>query len=222
MTQNRSTAVMQRRHVEIGDGLDYYPTPPWATRALCRYVLEPGVISEHTVWEPACGEGYMARTLEEYFRSVVATDIADYGGQDGIHDFLGQADPPECVTYVPPRWMITNPPFKWADGFVFRALDMGMNVAVLVRTAFLEGKKRHAELFTKYPPTTIAQFTERVPMVKGRLDRSAASATAYCWIVWDRDEPGDTRFQWIPPCRKALDRPEDYPDDGQLQMFEVA
>lgn len=38
MSQNVSTAVMQRR-VEAPDSLDFFPTPPWATRALCEHVL---------------------------------------------------------------------------------------------------------------------------------------------------------------------------------------
>lgn len=38
MSQNKSTAVMQQRHEAINI-LDYYPTPPWATRAFMREVL---------------------------------------------------------------------------------------------------------------------------------------------------------------------------------------
>ena len=33
MAQNTSTAVMARR-AEAPDSLDFFPTPPWATRAL--------------------------------------------------------------------------------------------------------------------------------------------------------------------------------------------
>ncbi len=35
--QNRSSAVMQQRS-EPHDSLDDFPTPPWATRALCEYI----------------------------------------------------------------------------------------------------------------------------------------------------------------------------------------
>ena len=46
MTQNTSTAVMQRR-VAGTDHLDFYPTPPWATRALCEWLKrEIGGIEE--------------------------------------------------------------------------------------------------------------------------------------------------------------------------------
>lgn len=33
-----STAVMARR-VEPADSLDFFPTPPWATRAFCEHVM---------------------------------------------------------------------------------------------------------------------------------------------------------------------------------------
>lgn len=120
--QNTSHAVMAQR-VEAHDSLDHFPTPPWATRALCEHVIE---LRGRTVWEPACGEGYMAKPLKEYAASM-------------------------------------------------------------------------------------AQFVERVPMVKGRLDQGASTATSYCWLVWRRHSCTPTMLQWIPPCRAKLERAEDYP-----------
>ncbi|HRO04370.1 MAG TPA: hypothetical protein PLS69_12275, partial [Terricaulis sp.] len=58
----------------------------------------------------------------------------------------------------------------------------------------------------------IAQFCERVPMVKGRWDPSASTATSYCWVVWDRmlGVNEGTIFSWIPPGqRAALTKPDD-------------
>jgi hypothetical protein len=81
--------------------------------------------------------------------------------------------------------------------------------AIIVRSAFLEGIGRYEQLFQVEPPALVFQFVERVPMVKGRVDPAAASATAYSWIVWDRDRC-DTRLRWIPPCRKRLERAGDY------------
>jgi len=45
-------------------------------------------------------------------------------------------------------------------------------------------------------------------MVRGRYDPTAASATAYSWVIWLAGE-NDTRFRWIPPCRKRLERKGD-------------
>lgn len=206
MAQNRSHAVMAQRQ-EPHDSLDFFPTPPWATRALCVHVLpslEPALAAS-VAWEPACGDGAMARPLAEFFGEVVASDIHGYG-YGMRHDFLGMAVPP------PPGidWIITNPPFRLGEQFSRRALDIaGRGVALLVRTAFLESADRF-RLYSEFPPAMVAQFAERVPMVKGRLDRKASTATAYAWIVW-RTGAADTRFMWIPPCRKDLDRDSDWP-----------
>ena len=207
MSQNRSHAVMAQR-AEPHDSLDFFPTPPWSTRALCLHILDGHFACgrNYSAWEPACGTGAMVLPLAEYFGIVHATDVHPYGF-GGVHDFVGMVPPPYSAD-----WIITNPPFRLGAEFVRRALDLAtVGVALLVRTAFLEGVERH-RLFSEHPPAVVAQFAERVPMVKGRLDRAASTATSYAWIVWARGNT-DTRLRWIPPCRKALERASDWPTE---------
>lgn len=203
MSQNRSTAVMQRR-VEAHDSLDDFPTPPWATRALCEYLVDYGFqLEEYSVWEPCCNRGYMARPLGEYFGKVTATDIFDYGyeGQQETIDFL--------FANYQTDWIVANPPFRLAERFIEHAGRIAeTGFAMIVRSAFLEGVGRYENLFSKNPPSIIAQFAERVPMVKGRYDPKASTATSYTWLIWFKDEP-KTEFVWIPPCRKRLEREGD-------------
>ena len=47
-------------------------------------------------------------------------------------------------------------------------------------------------------------------MVKERLDRKASTATGYCWLVWEKDMQTKAQLMWIPPCRKTLERDDDY------------
>lgn len=215
MAQNRSSAVMQQRR-EPHDSLDYFPTPPWATRALCEYLGQGETLAGQTVWEPACGEGHMARPLAEYFGSVSASDVHDYSeaydGQARVCDFLIEWSLPPRFEKRPPEWIITNPPFRLAEAFVYRALQVAsVGCAMLVRTSFLEGQERFRSLYQPWPPALILQFTERCSMVKGRLDPTVASATSYCWVVWLQEPVEHTRFDWIAPCRGRLERPGDYP-----------
>jgi hypothetical protein len=85
---------------------------------------------------------------------------------------------------------------------------------MLVRTSFLEGVMRYQTMYLKNPPDIVAQFSERVPMVKGRIDKKASTATSYAWLVWYIDPHPDvdkqTILRWIPPCRKQLEREGDY------------
>mgnify|MGYP001571855778 CR=1 FL=1 len=205
MTQNTSHAVMSQRS-EPHDSLDFFPTPWWSTRALCEWIGQNGAATfSGSVWEPACGAGDMAKPLAEYFGSVHASDIFNYGFGE-VDDFLIPNDRRA-------GWVISNPPFRLAQQFVLTALERSdEGVAMLVRTAFLEGGARHRELFSPFPPSEILQFVERVPMVKGRLDKSASTATSYCWICWRHGElKRESHFHWLAPCRKRLERPGDYP-----------
>lgn len=157
----------------------------------------------------------MARPLAEYFGSVIASDVHDYSGtydrQSSVCDFLIEWSLPDLFEGRGPEWIITNPPFRLAEAFVDRALQVAsVGCAMLVRTSFLEGQERYRRLYQPWPPATILQFTERCSMVKGRLDPSVSSATSYCWVLWLQKPVEHTRFDWIAPCRSRLERPEDY------------
>lgn len=204
--QNRSTAVMQRR-AEPHDSLDDFPTPPWATRALCEWLGTRTVGS--AVREPTANRGHMVRPLSEYFERVEASDIFDYGAGFPVRDYLFGPMPDT-------DWTIFNPPFRLAQQFIERGIVTSRDgVAAIVRSAFLEGMGRYKDLFSLKPPTDVLQFTERVVMHKGKLSAKGSSATAYCWLIWDKSrQGGGTRFHWIPPCRKRLERDGDYPEEG--------
>lgn len=208
MSQNTSSAVMAQRK-EPHDSLDYFPTPPWATRALCEWLFKSAFAArDDDAWEPACGEGHMARPLGEYFNRVYASDVHDYGYGEVI-DFLWKHERQA-------HWIITNPPFNLAQQFALSGIERAhAGVALLVRTAWLDGgasaDSRFRSLFLPYPPSAILQFCDRVPMVKGRLDKDVSTATAYCWVVWVKHWARGTHFHWLAPCRKKLERPGDYP-----------
>lgn len=152
MSQNISTAVMQRR-VEAHDSLEDFPTPPWATRALCEWAsdeIRPGA----TCREPAANRGHMVKPLREYFASVEASDICDYGAGVPQGDYLfGPA--PAVVD-----WTITNPPFRLAERFIERAIETSrIGAAVIVRSAFLEGVGRHSRSLEVDAPPRLERRT---------------------------------------------------------------
>jgi hypothetical protein len=203
--QNTSHAVMAQR-TEHRDSPDDFPTPPWATRGLIEHVFEDKAsLASLTCLEPACGAGHMAKVLKEYFGKVGASDAYKYG-YGTVRNYL--THPYETNAW---DWVITNPPFRLAEEFVLRSLMVARKgVAILARTVFLESVGRYSAIFQRTPPTKFAQFVERVPMVKGRLDGKATTATSYAWLVWEKNSVGPPRLVWVPPCRRKLERQNDY------------
>ncbi len=201
-------AIMGSR-AEPDDSLDYFPTPPWATRALFEHAVASLSLDLpfESAWEPACGEGHIAEVLREYFSIVHASDIHDYGYAAARGDFLGSSVAGAPIV----DWIVTNPPFgDAAIEFVLRARELAPNVAMFFRSQWtVEGIERYERLFRDDPPTLCAFFVERVPLVKGRWDPEADTATAYCWLLWLTDIKPRPPF-WIPPgCRKGLTRADD-------------
>lgn len=205
MSQNRSSAVMQQRS-EPHDSLDDFPTPPWATRALCEWFGDKlGSLESYSCREPAANRGHMVRPLAEYFGAVEASDVHDYGAGYPVSDYLFGPNP-AAVDFT-----VTNPPFRLAEAFIERMLDTSrVACAVLVRSAFLEGVGRWERLFWPSPPSYVLQFAERVVMHKGRLAPEGSTATAYCWLVWLVGDAHPCRLEWVARCRKRLERASDY------------
>ncbi|MFT0861680.1 hypothetical protein [Ancylobacter sp. G4_0304] len=198
-------AIMSSRQ-EPPDSLDFFPTPPWATRAFVRYVAGPelGAIGDpsEVIWEPACGEGHMASVLRESYPYVIASDIHPYG-YGHVWDFLSWDDD------LAATWIFTNPPFNVAAAFARKAIAItSRGCALLVRPSWLHTIERY-ELFREHPPHLFAYYVERVPMHRGRWEPEGSTATDYLWVCWVHG--ADPRApMWIPPGqRKLLTRPED-------------
>jgi hypothetical protein len=192
--------------------LEFYPTPPWAARAIGRFVadLDPPA---RTVWEPACGEGHMAAALAETF-DVRASDIHAHGYGEVV-DFL---DPHRIGRDA--DWIITNPPFDGefgtAKAFARMALSRARRgVALLCRSAFEESVGRHGLFHGARPATMKVVFAERVPMVLGEYRPRASTAMSYSLFVWCKrplaDQfPGAPLWRSFPPGTRArFERPDD-------------
>ena len=205
------------------DQPDYYPTPYFATRMLCRWLERQGVeMADRRCIEPAAGGGHMADVLSEYFGEVTASDIHDYGRGYIQCDFLKH---PMLRGNGRPAWCITNPPYNLATEFAERMLDMSAEgCALLCRNTFAESRKRYDRLFEPRPPSHICQFVQRVAMVHGGLaPPGTASTTTYAWFVWIGTDVQhtDTLFRWLHEDSRGLHHPPaGAVGDGLLSMPE--
>ena len=167
---------------------DYYATEPLATEWLCT--LET---FSHNILEPSCGEGHISYVLKSQGYNVISRDIVDSGYGD-VADFLSKNN-----VYFDGD-IVTNPPYKYAQEFVEKALAIipnGHKVAMFLKLTFLEGKGRK-ELFKEYPPKRIWVSSSRLKCAKnGKFDEIGGSATAYGWFVWEKGFNGDPIIKWF-------------------------
>lgn len=229
-TPNNARAIMASRK-EPPKSLDFFPTGPWGTRALLKFGLNTYPLGERTCWEPACGEGHMAETLREQFARVHASDVHDYGCGYEVGSFIGVGLDVASVPPYPVDWIITNPPYNKCLEFVLTALPIAREgVAMLVRQAWAEGGERYEELFSRFKPSKVLQFVERLPMHRGQWLPDGTTATSYTWVIWERVRQNGfsgTELIWIPPGQRiALEHPTDrarfakvHTDENQITMF---
>lgn len=206
-------AVVNRK--APGKRPELFPTPPWAPRALISEVLLPlGVLrrepSSNHIVEPACGLGHLVHALEDYGR-VTYSDVypwqmlGRHGGETAPElDFVWSGSR-ERTDYTgihghdKADLALTNPPFTLAAEF-WRLLwhgGLASNVALLVRTNWVEGMGRYRDIFSHSPPNFIVHSADRIPMIEGVWDPEASTATAYSWFVWTQ---GERRPDiWLPP-----------------------
>lgn len=196
--------------------LEFFPTPPWAARAGGELVqaLDPG---PWTAEDPCCGQGHMAHALKDYHRTVATADIFDHGwdGQDRVRDFKAARRGDE----VEPDWYYFNPPFTEAADFIRLGLQRARRgVAVLARQALMESAGRFDLFFGGETRLWVyAPFFERVPMVLGRWDPKASTATAYAWFLF-RVNGADDPLAWpiVRPIRPGTRDRLTKPDDARL------
>lgn len=200
-------------------GRDYYPTPPWATRALTRLLLDDAPDgSLGRVWEPCAGSGHMADVLRESAAVVIADDLHAYDGfrqARAAFDLRGGVAPVD-VARDGVDWIVTNPPFRLAAEVLTYSRFAAKGIALLAPLRWLTGEARFATVFSSPPPMRLCAFAERVAMVEGGWDPKAKTADAHAWFVWRFDEATGWRsrrgheLQLIAPCRKTLTRADDW------------
>lgn len=182
-------ASFAKRQSNIFD--NFYPTPPEATRALLSVES-----FDASIWEPACGEGHIARVLVDAEHRVVATDLNDRGyGITGC-DFLRETRPRA-------KHIVTNPPYGrgLADAFVLKALGFASQtcgtVAMLLNLSSLAERSR-TRLWRAHPPARLYAIDDIVCWPDpDRSPPAHFTRQRYVWAVWTPDHEGPSAFWWL-------------------------
>lgn len=165
------------------------PVPPnysWRTKASTD--LYGNVPAERSICRTylPIGGGYNVRSSDLYDRC--GNEVFDFLSIENTH------------------WdgnIITNPPYKYALDFVYKALQIvpdGKKVCMFLKIQFLEGKARR-ELFRSHPPKVVYVSSSRLLCAPNgdfeHTTKNGGSAVAYAWFVWKKGFKGDTIVKWI-------------------------
>jgi hypothetical protein len=184
---------------------DFYPTPSEPTRAFLAAEVDR-LRQFAGIWEPAAGDGAMAREIEALGIEVAMSDLVDRGAGATIRDFY-DFDQPAAPAIV------TNPPFQECnarDGqgrWIWHALrELGVEYMALLMNWSWPGAGGHAELWRQFPPA-------RVYLMRWKIDFTGQGQPPMlnAWFVWDKQHQGETFL-------RMLDRA----DARQHELFGVA
>jgi hypothetical protein len=113
---------------------------------------------------------------------------------------------------MPAAWVggvVTNPPYRYAQGFAARALAEVPYVAFLVRTNFIMDAERRGRWLDRNEPTRVYYLLPRLPAMhrEGWQGNRVSSNTPFAWVVWQEGAPRSfpQRVYWkeLPGIKKS-------------------
>lgn len=175
---------------------DYYATPVNAVEAIVDLLKGLGV---QRVWEPACGDGRIARVLEWHGMDVTGTDFREHTGYGfGGLDFLND-DPVKKWGWEPQGFdaIVTNPPFSLAREFIEKSLTIAPIVCMLLKQTYWNTAGRF-DFFNECKPTYFLPLTWRLAFLP---ERGKSPLMDCAWAVWINGNDDECRMQ---PVRRKV------------------
>ena len=173
-----------RRHPE-----DWYVEPAWCSQRLFQVERFRGAILD-----PACGTGrIVAAAIAAGHRPVFGSDIVSRCADFPAVDFMSEARETENI--------ISNPPFRIAEKFVARAIDIAKDkIAMLLPANWIQGDRRSRWLEST-PLRRVLFITPRPSMPPGPVleagGKPGNGTTDYAWYIWDKDHAGPITIGWL-------------------------
>lgn len=187
-TGGASVIIGQNNRNDYQTDHDYYATDPLAMEELLKVHT-----FNHEIWECACGEGHLSKVLQNAGYNVYSSDLIYRGFGDpepfdflveSLEDFNGD--------------IVTNPPYKYAQEFVEKALEDikdGNQVAMFLKLSFLSSKSRK-RLFDTGQLKYIYIFRSRVECAKNGIFEGKRGVD-YGWFIWQKGFKGEPIVRWI-------------------------
>jgi hypothetical protein len=193
------------------DEHDWYREPDWCSARLFEEERFSG-----DVIDPACGCGRIMVAAAEAGLNTVGTDIVKRW--DGtlpvktgltptlmVDDFLSDQwgfRNGARVWWNYPRNVVCNPPFKDADAFVQKALQVtASKVAMLLPLKWMAGVAKGRPWLVNSPLYRVWILTPRPSMPPGAVidagEKPGGGTVDFAWFVWLRGFDGSAELRWL-------------------------
>lgn len=172
---------------------DFYATHPHAIEIFLDKLEQDNVVLHNKIWECSCGQGHISEVLKKYGYTVKSSDLIDRGYGE-VQDFLTTTNKNLKMD------IFTNPPFKFAKEFVYKAIETiahGYFLGLFLDVSFLESKTRK-KIFETIPPKYIYIYSTRQLCSKNAdFKNLKCRSKFYIWIIWEKGYKGETITRWI-------------------------
>lgn len=185
------------RHID-----DKYSTPPELAKLICQRIKNDICQNPKRILEPGCGEGYFLDAFKDVWPETEAVGIeinpefakmASDKGHSVIIDDVLLCDEKRITGF---DLVISNPPFKYADSFIKRLLDVlpeGGNLSFLLRLNFLGGQERYEKLWKTSPLYRIYIMPARPGFTKN----SKTDSIEYMIAVFRKGYSGSPTLEFL-------------------------
>lgn len=163
---------------------DFYPTPE---TTIANFLMKYNVnMNGKRILEPSAGNGNFVKVIKNMYPDaiVVANEIREEENSNlKLHaDYITHLDFLKFYKDGDYDFIIGNPPYSLAVEFVEKCLEISTektSTIFLLRTAFLESKKRY-DFWQKHPVNHLYALSRR-PSFTGK----GTDAESYGFFVWD-------------------------------------
>lgn len=142
------------------------------------------------IWEPACGDGAMAKVLESEGYTVIGTDVEPRGYGTTLDFFMSFS--------LLANNIVTNPPYRLLNDFIERAATLQPEkIALLTKLNALETIER-SRILERTKLTRVWVFRARQNIYRnGIVESDNGGMIAFCWLVWEHGYTGKPMIGWI-------------------------
>jgi hypothetical protein len=184
---------------------DFYPTPTKLCAAaldLLPFKIAPTPNLRELIADPGAGSGVWGQAAQSRWPQALidGCDTRDIPKPAGYDQWLIKDFALTCAADNTYDLVIGNPPYKFAELFVRKALRIVRQegyVLFLLRLAFLESQTRGRGLWRDTPPLSVHVLVSRPSFIAEGPKAGCTDATAYAIYVWRKGYVGDTALRWL-------------------------